>query len=244
MISCALRSIMSKFTPTIYGKAANGEVYDGSDLRRTAEDDRVKNAFAADTISQGYDMARLKRISPEHGFDKMGEFMMFLRYLVSEHPDLARKKGRTSKAISQLLRSSRDAGTVESYMNNEILLGMAIPTIYPFVAVGSPGSEAINAELKRRFGGTPQIRGPVMKLKRRISQIDKLDSFVSAMYKKTTHQTKKHHVPARCIEKREIFSTTVERNGRCAEKNVGDSQTRIDFMKDRDGNSRRISPRK
>ena len=58
---------MPKFATTLYGKAANGAFYDGSDLCRTAPGDRANHAFAADAISQGYDMTRLKSISPENG---------------------------------------------------------------------------------------------------------------------------------------------------------------------------------
>ena len=90
-ITRAPRSILAKSAPTIYGKADNGAFYDGSDLCRTSEEDRSGNAFSADTISQEYDMDRLKSISPGRGFGKRGEFMMFLRYLVAAHPDLARK---------------------------------------------------------------------------------------------------------------------------------------------------------
>ena len=58
-ISCALRSIMAKFTPTINGNAANGAFYDGSDLCRTSAEDKIKNAFPDDTISREYALARL-----------------------------------------------------------------------------------------------------------------------------------------------------------------------------------------
>ena len=126
---------MFKFTPTIYGEASNEAFYDGAYLCRTSEEDRAKDAFSADTISPEYDMARLKRISPDRGFDKRGEFMTFLRYLVSARPDLARKKGWAPKTITQLLKSSCDSGTVEWYLNNERQRRMAIPKIAPFIAV-------------------------------------------------------------------------------------------------------------
>ena len=63
-ISCALRPIMAKFTPEIYGKAADGAFYDGSDICRTSSGDRVKSAFSDNSIGQEYDMVRPKNISP------------------------------------------------------------------------------------------------------------------------------------------------------------------------------------
>ena len=94
-------------------------------------------------------------------------------------------------------------------------------------------SEAINAELKLWLRGISQIRGPIMKLKLRISQIAKLSAFVSAMYKKTTRQMQQQ-VLARCIKKRRAFSAAEEWDARREEQNVGWSQSRVDLMKDRD----------
>ena len=240
-ISCALRSIMAKFTPEIYGKAADGSFYDGSDICRTSSEDRIKSAFSDNSISQEYAMARLKNISPGRGFDARSEFMALLRYLVAAHPDLAKKKGRTSKSISQLLKSSCDASTAEWYLNNERMRRMVSPKLAPFIAVGTTGSEAINAEIKQWPRGIFQIHGPIMKLKLRIFQIAKLSAFVSAMYKKTTHQIKQQRVLARCIKKRRIFSTEEEWCAWCEDQNAGGHQPRSNFMKERDAYSRRLS---
>ena len=241
-ISRCLRSIMSKFTPTIYGKAASGAFYDGSDIRRTLEEDRIKKEFSGGcNVGQDYAISRLKCISPDRGFDKRSEFMMLLRYLVAAHPDLARKKGRTSKSISQLLRSSCDEGTVEWYLNNERMRRMVSPKIAPFIAVGTTGSEAINAELKLWFRGIFQIHGPILELKLRIFQIAKLSAFVSAMYNKTTHQIKQQRVLARCIKKRRLFSTEEEWRAWCEEQNASGSKSRSNFMKKRDEYAARLA---
>ena len=167
--------------------------------------------------------------------------MMLLRYLVAAHPDLARKKGRTSKTISQVLRSSCDAGTVEWYLNNERMRRMVSPNVAPFIAVGTTGSEAINAELKLWFRGIFQMHGPILRLKLRIFQIAKLSAFVSAMYKKTTHQIKQQRVLARCIKRRRIFSTEEEWAAWCEAKDAEGPQPRSDFMKERDEYAKRLA---
>ena len=86
----------AQFTPTIYGKADNGAFCDGPDLRRTAEEDRARNAFAADEISQGRDRTRLKSICPEHGFGKGWVYDVY-SYLVDARPDLERKRGERQR---------------------------------------------------------------------------------------------------------------------------------------------------
>ena len=80
-----------------------------------------------------------------------------------------------------------------------------------------------------------------MKLKLRIFLISKLSSFAHAMYKMTTHQMKQQQVLARCIKKWEISSTAEELNGRSEEQDAGGSQSRSDFMQNRDEYSRGIS---
>ena len=189
-------------------------------------------------------MGRLKNISPGRGFDARSEFVALLRYLVAAHPDLAKKKGRTPKSISQLLKSSRDASTAEWYLNNERMRRMVSPKLAPLIAVGTTGSEAINAEIKQWPRCIFQIHGPIMRLKLRIFQIAKLSAFVSAMYKKTTHQIKQQRVLARCIKKRRIFSTEEEWCAWCAGQNAGGHQPRSNFMKERDAYSGRLSARK
>ena len=44
----------------------------------------------------------------------------------------------------------------------------------PYIAVGSTGPEAISAELKEWFRGPSQLRGPMLKLKMRITQVAKI----------------------------------------------------------------------
>ena len=118
---------------------------------------------------------------------------------------------------------------------------MVSPKIAPFIAVGTTGSEAINAELKLWFRGIFQMHGPILKLKLRIFQVAKLSAFVSAMYKKTTRQIKQQRVLARCIKRRRIFSSEEEWGAWCEEQNAEGPHRRSNFTKERDEYANRLA---
>ena len=219
-ISRILRFIISKFTPEVYGEASSSDFYDGRNLRLTGKEGREIDSLTKASASEEYPQKRLKSISPERGFDSRGEFMMYLSLLVTAYPELAKKKGRTSRTIKQLLKSACDPSTAEWYLNNERIRRNLSPKLRPFVAVGATGSEAINAELKLWFRGIFQIHGPILRLKLRISQVAKLKAFVSAMYRKTTHQAKQQIVLLRSTKKWCVFDTTHEWDTWCGECNV------------------------
>ena len=85
------------------------------------------------------------------------------------------------------------------------------------------------------------MHGPILKLKLRIFQIAKLSAFVSAMYKKTTHQIKQQGVLARSIKKRRIFSSEEEWEAWRGDQNAEGPQPRSDFMKERDEYAKRLA---
>ena len=232
-LSCKLRRIICKFTPKQRGKAADGEFYDGVDLVGSAEENRMKNAITKEGRGQRYAISKLSNISPERGFDSRGEFCRYLAHLVAAFPDIARKKGRTSRTVRQLLKSACDPCTIEWYLNNERMRRQISPHLAPYIAVGTTGSEAINAELKLWFRGIFQLRGPILKLKLRIFMVAKLVAFASAMYKKTTNQMTHQYVLFRCTKNWGIFKTSGEWDDWCRKCNEGESGMARPHMQDR-----------
>ena len=139
------------------------------------------------------------------------------------------------------MKSARDPIAAEWYLNNERVRRNLSPKLRPFVDVGNTGSEAINAELKLWFRGVFQIHGPILRLKLRIFQVAKLKAFVSAMYRKTTHQVKQQIVLLRPTKKWGVFDTTDEWNTRCGESNVEGVFPKSIYMRSRDVYSQRLS---
>ena len=240
-ISRTLRVIIAKFTPKFFGEASACDFYDGGTIRLSAKDDRAIDSLTKASKSEEYSQRVLKSISPERGFDSRGEFVMYLSHLVTAYPELAKKKGRTSRTIKQLLKSACDPSTAEWYLNNERVRRNLSPKLRPFVDVGNTGSEAINAELKLWFRGVFQIHGPILRLKLRIFQVAKLKAFVSAMYRKTTHQVKQQIVLLRPTKKWGVFDTTDEWNTWCGESNVEGVFSKSIYMQNRDVYAQRLS---
>ena len=68
------------------------------------------------------------------------------------------------------------------------------------MAVGTTGSEALNAELKHWFVGINHLHAPIMRLKLRVFHLSKLLTFCSAMYDKTAVQIKQCVLLARILK--------------------------------------------
>ena len=61
-------------------------------------------------------------------------------------------------------------------MNNERIRREAYPKLLKFMASGTTGIEAINAELGRCFRGVTRVRASALRLELRIFQIAKIKS--------------------------------------------------------------------
>ena len=233
-LSNKLRCVIRKFAPSERGLAADSQFYDGAEVVQSSDEARAQKAISTEGRSQQYAMNQLASISPERGFDSRGEFCRYLAHLAAAYPDISRKKGRTSRTIRQLLKSACDPGTIEWYLNNERMRRQVSRRLLPYIAVGTTGSEAINAELKTWFRGVFQLHGPILKLKLRIFQVAKLVAFSAAMYKKTTHQMTQQYVLSRCTKESGLFESSEEWEDWCRRTNSDQVPPSRHFMVDRE----------
>ena len=75
------------------------------------------------------------------------------------------------------LYSERAPKTVERYLNNERIHRRIIKAILEFMAFGTTGPQAVNAEIKARFGRIVSTHAPILRMKLRIFHVCKLSAF-------------------------------------------------------------------
>ena len=124
------------------------------------------------------------------------------------------------KSASELPTSACGAGNIERYLNNERIRRAIRPKLSEFMAVGATGSEALNAEIKKRLGGIVLLRAPILKMKLRIFHLAKLNAFCSARFNQTTYQIRQNCVLARNIRKKKICLKRTDWIKWCSEESI------------------------
>ena len=136
----------------------------------------------------------------------MSEFCVLPSNIVASYPNQAGMTTMYNRYVWGRLYSACAPETVEWYLNNERIRRRISNEMIEFMAFGTTGSEAVNAELKAWFGRIVSMHAPILRLKLRIFHVCKLSAFCSAKYNATTVQERHPMVMARVIGEFEAFS--------------------------------------
>ena len=120
---------------------------------------------------------KLGNVDASVGFTSRREFCGYLPDAVAAFPHLAKNLTGSKKPVKRHLYTACSASTTEWYLNNGKIRRDATPKLLKYMACGTTGVEALNAELKRRFRGISHLRAPKLRKKLRIFQISKLLTF-------------------------------------------------------------------
>ena len=89
--------------------------------------------------------------------------------------------------------------TAEWYLGSERIRRRISKELLEFMAVGTTGPDAVNAELKAWFGRIVSIHAPILRMKLRIFRVCRLSAFCSAKYNATTAQERNPMVMASAV---------------------------------------------
>ena len=199
-ISTQVRKILAKFSPCRFGKASGDKFYRGEPIKGDREKQRRMKQISREGADSKAALRKIMSIDTTTGFKSRSEFCNYIVSAAQAYPSCVRKKTRTARRIGDLMCASCDPETIEWHLNNERIRKEIDPSIREYMAVGTTGSEALNAELKHWFSGINQLRAPTMRLKLRVFQLSKLIAFSSAMYERTSVQIRQCMVLARVLK--------------------------------------------
>ena len=217
-ISTYVRKIIAKFSPARYGDAVRkGGFYEGEPIPSMTDDKKMRAKIFKKNTDRKSAIGKLDRIDSSVGFKNRQEYRDYIVSAAHAFPESVRKKTRSQRSVGELLCASCNAETIEWHINNERIRKEIDPSILEFMAVGTTGSEALNAELKHWFVGINHLHATTMRLKLRVFHISKLLAFCSAMYDRTAVQIRQSVLLARVLKNWEICTNWGQW---CQEQNV------------------------
>ena len=206
-LSSSLLGIVCKFNDLHYGEASLGDFYQGEHLAASPSESSAARRIARPVQSEKDALKELAAIDTSKGFSSRREFCSMVSSLVASYPILASMTTMYNRYVWEHLQTACSPKTVERYLNNERIRRRVRKDLLEFMAFGTTGSEAVNAELKAWFGRVVHIHAPILRLKLRIFQVSKLMAFCSAKYNETTSQERQSMVMCSVIRDLETFSS-------------------------------------
>ena len=143
---------------------------------------------------------KLRNIDAKAGFASRREFCGHLSDAVAESPHLAKNLTWSKNPVKRHLYMACSASTTEWYLNNGRIRRDATLKLLKYMACGTTGVEALNAELKRRPHGISHLHAPILRLKLRIFQISKMISFCKAKYNPGSAQARQSIVLCEALQ--------------------------------------------